>query len=433
MTDPGVTSSTRQNRPRLSWSDGAGSHTFELSETRTVGSAPLCDIVIADRAVSRLHAELAPREDGLWVRDLESRNGTYLGGIKVIEARVPNAMNLRFGTTEVNVTYSSVDVQSNVWSHNEFKSLIGHSTIMREIFARLARLAETDTPVLILGEPGSGKQAVARALHEASQRAGAPLVTLDCAALPEPVRAGAIIEAALEQAEGGALLLVEPYELPLSLQRELVPPLEANAFRVITTSTQDLRPMVNQGAFREALYFRLAGATVVVPPLRQRAADLKPLLEHFLGDRAALISARLMEDLSRLAWPGNVRELRLQAERLYRNGGRMSEMPDASPDAADPNVFGARTTEVDLRTLDPDALGIPPPVGEGSTMPRLPTGFEPWFESGFKEFRERWIENGEREYLRRLMLRTQRSSSAASREAGLERTYLYRLLKKHGV
>jgi two-component system response regulator GlrR len=423
-----------RSRPRLTWTDGAGSHALDLRDVRTVGSAPWCEMVLMDRAVSRVHAEIAPRDDGLWVRDLGSRNGTFVAGVKIVDARVPAGASIRFGTTEITVSYDPPAPPEVLWPEQSFSGLVASSTIMREVFALVDELAKGEAAVLFVGEAGTGKHALARAMHDASARAGSPFIVLDCGALPGPVEAAEIIEEALRSAEGGTLLLDEPAELPISIQRELIPPLDAKAFRVVATTTRDLRPLVNHGAFREGLYFRLAaGATVNVPPLRERLGDLPVLLEHFLGDRASLATEALLGDLSRVPWTGNVRELQLYAERLRASGGESRDFPEpAEPfDDVIPTFDNDLGSTVEVPALETDQAAAL--AGTSGDAPRLPAGLEPWFETGFKEFRERWIELGEREYLRRLMKRTNRSSGAASREAGLERTYLYRLLKKHGV
>lgn len=419
-----------RSRPRLAWTDAAGSHSLDLTEARTLGSAPTTDVVVADRAVSKLHAALSPREDGLWVKDLASRNGTFVGGVKVVEARVPHGTSVRVGTTEIVVTYGTPEPPEGLFPEPTLGALIGRTAAMREVFASVARLAPTETSVLFAGEPGTGKEALARSMHELSGRSGAPFVIVDCAALPDPVAAAELLEEALQQAVGGTLVLDEPAELSIAVQRELVPPIEAKAFRTVATTTRDLRPLVNQGAFREGLYFRLAGATVRVPPLRERAADLPLLFRHFLGTRQDLATPELLEDLTRLPWLGNVRELELFAKRVLESGGPPSLVPE-SPDADSepiPTFDGAMTMETPIvHALEVAADGVGQPVAH------MPAGLEPWFETGFKEFRERWIDLGEREYLRRLMKRTKRASSTAARAAGLERTYLYRLIKKHGV
>ena len=413
-----------RSRPRLTYTDQAGEHVVELTGARNVGSAPQCEIVVQDRAVSRLHATFSPREDGLWVRDLGSRNGTFVGGVKVMEARVPAGAAIRVGTTKIAVTYGTPQPPADVWPETTFGRLHARSPLMREVFSKVAALAKTDTPVVLLGERGTGKDALAREMHEMSPRARSPYVVVDCGALPDLTAAAAVLEDALGNAEGGTLVLDEPSELPVEIQRELVPPIEAKAFRAIALTIRDLGPFVATGAFREGLYFRLAGATVVVPPLRERVSDLAFLLEHFLGDRADLVTPTMLEDLSRVPWPGNVQELRLYAERLRASGGAtLLTSLDAPP--------GPEPIEIDLGgTMEAPALAMDA-KGVAESASRVPRDVD--FEQGFKEFREKWIELGEREYLRRLMLRTNRSSGVASREAGLERTYLYRLLKKHGV
>ncbi len=421
---------TPRSRPQLTWTDAAGSHALELRETRTAGSAAFCELVIADKAVSRIHFELDPLPDGLWVRDLGSRNGTYVNGVKVTEARVPAGTVIRVGTTDMTVAYNNPEPPSEPTDAiTSFGEVEGYSAAMREVFATLSALAKTDTSIIIEGETGTGKKALARAVHDASPRAGSPFVIVECAGLPkDPHQLAETLEETLASAEGGTLVLDAPAELSLAVQRELTPPLDAKAFRVIVTTQRDLRRLVNQGAFRENLYFRLAGATVRVPPLRQRTADLVPLLHRFLGDQRHLATPQLLADLERLPWMGNVRELHQYAERL-RSGDRVRAVATAALDAADSDDH----RRVRLTDGEPEgsAFEREPPAAEIGRM--LPIALEPWFLIGFKEFRERWIDLGEREYLRRLMLRTNRSSSVASREAGLERTYLYRLIKKHGV
>ncbi len=422
-------------RPRLSWTDSAGSHVLDLVETRTAGSAVHCELVIADRAVSRVHTELSPREDGLWVVDLGSRNGTYVNGVRVSEARVPPNAVVRVGTTDISVIYGNAEIPEGLWAEPAFCGLIGYSARMREVFSATANAAKNEANVILEGEVGTGKKSLARAIHTSSAHSGAPFIVVECAALTSPEQIVETLEEALQSAEGGTLVLEEPSELPLAVQRELTPPLDAKAFRVVTTTTRDLRRLVNQGAFRETLYFRLAGSTIRVPALRDRSIDVVPLLHAFLGDDKHLATNQLIADLERLPWTGNVRELRILADRM-RSGDIARAAAEAALDAADSDDFQrVRTYEAEYGTMEAPSLEAilanSPPSADLARQ--IPPGVEPWFLIGFKEFRERWIDLGEREYLRRLMLRTNRSSSTASREAGLERTYLYRLIKKHGV
>ena len=429
-----------RSRPQLTWSDAAGSHQLDLADARTAGSGLHCELVIADKAVSRLHFEVDPQPDGLWVRDLGSRNGTYVNGVKVTEARVPTGSVIRIGTTDITVAYSNPELPV-LGEPRTFGGLIGGSWVMQSMFEALGAIASTESTVILEGEAGTGKKALAKAIHDASTRAGGPFIVVECAGLPREDSVADALENALISAEGGTLVLDSPAELPLAVQRELTPPLDAKAFRVIVTTQRDLRRLVNQGAFRENLYFRLAGATVRVPPLRQRTGDLVPLLTRFLGEQSQLATRQLVEDLERLPWIGNVRELQVYAENL-RTGDLVRAVAMAHLDAVESDDFHrGRDGVVDTMETSTigGVLGSESPVGDRPGQPlgdigrMLPIALEPWFLIGFKEFRERWIDLGEREYLRRLMQRTNRSSGAASREAGLERTYLYRLLKKHGV
>lgn len=444
-----------RSSPHLSWTDSSGPHGLDVRDARTLGSAPGLGVSVGDRAVSRVHAELVPREDGLWVRDLGSRNGTYVAGVKVQDARVPNGAVVKVGATEITVTYGSPLRPMDLWPEARFQGLVGRSAVMREVFAALAKLAPESTSVLVTGEAGTGKSAAARALHDASPRADKPFVVVDCAAFAAALLDGELFGhvteeklGAIENAEGGTLLLDDVSELPLVVQQKLAKVLEAKTtarigeagqgrpfdVRVVATSSRDLRVMVNRGSFREDLYLKIAGTTVSLPALRDRMADLGGLVDHFLAGQTA--GPDLVTELAKLPWPGNVAELRLVVERAGGASEKVAMLSSTSGgDAGD-----GRTMDVTHRGIpgaassrdvgDVGGVGATP---AGSSEEPMPGFVEPWFGAGYKDFREKWQDLGEREYLRRLMLRTGRISSVASRESGLDRTYLYRLLKKHGV
>ena len=421
-------------RPRIAWTDLNGVHDHVLTERAVVGSAQKVGIVLADPMVSRIHAELELRDGGMWVRDLGSRNGTYIEGVMVGSGRVPDGGRIRLGSTELRVTYDDATVPApELWPESNFGPLVGSSAPMRELFARLARVAATSSSVLIRGETGTGKELVARAIHAASRRAQGPLVVIDCGSLPEQLleaelfghARGAFTGAhqervgAFEAAEGGTIFLDEIGEMPLSMQPKLLRVLESRTIRrvgethvrpvdvrVLSATHRDLRKMVNGGAFREDLYFRLAVLPILVPPLRERADDLLLLVEHFLGAPTNDLSPALVAELRNRPWLGNVRELRNFVERAI--------------------AFGAKTAlamSTDKDSLRPPAPANVPAVGD----PDLDVSVD------FRAFREAWIEKGERLYVERMLASHAGVVTAASQAAGLDRTYFYKLMRRLGI
>jgi two-component system, NtrC family, response regulator GlrR len=419
---------TRRN-PAVSWRDRDGeSHSKTIEEKTVVGTEAQVDLRLVDPLVSRLHAELDPRESGLWVRDLGSRNGSYVENVLVLEACVPKGGKVRFGDTELTVTYGPQETPVELWPSPQFGRLIGPSVKMREIFARLARIARSPASVLIEGETGTGKELVARAIHDASARAGRPFVVIDCGALPENLldaelfghvrgaftgavdgRAGAI-----ESADGGTVFLDEVGELPLGVQPKLLRVLESRTVRrlgqnehrpvdvrVISATHRDLRTMVNNRAFREDLYFRLAVLPVRVPPLRERPGDIIALAQYFLPrESVGSVTPQLMRELVTRPWLGNVRELRNVLERIVTLGAD-AELSDALP-----AVTAGRTSW--RPNLTPDLLRLQ-----------------------HRDLREQVLQAAEQEYLRALLEKHGRNISAAAAASGLNRTYLHRLIAKH--
>jgi transcriptional regulator with PAS, ATPase and Fis domain len=413
-------------KPILSWSDGRGRHTREVDGSLVLGGAEGVDVLVDDPAVSRLHAELELLDSGLWVRDLESRNGTFVQSVRVTRACIPEGGVVRLGATDLTVSYAPEATPVEVWPDARFGPMVGASIPMRELFARLARVARSEATVLIQGETGTGKEAAARAIHEASPRAGAPFVIIDCGALPENLleaelfghRRGAFTgavearEGAIEAAEGGTVFLDEIGELPLSMQPKLLRVLESRTVRrlgdtaqrpvnvrFLSATNRDLRTMVSTRAFREDLYFRLAVLPVTIPPLRERPSDILALVHHFLPREAlASVTPQMVRELMGRPWLGNVRELRNFVERALALGAREAlALSAATPDGAE-------------------------------TQPRFPPAL---LTLPYKEMRERVLLAAERDYVEALLARHDRDVSAAAEAAGLNRTYLYRLVAKH--
>ena len=237
--------------------------------------------------------------------------------------------------------------------HTQFSGagLVGQSGAMREVYDLMERIAPADVPVLLLGETGTGKGLVARALHGRSTRAARPFVAVNCAALPEQLleselfghKKGAFTGATtdrmglFQEAEGGTLFLDEIGDLSLGLQSKLLHVLERHVIRplgssrevevdvrVMAATHRDLRRMVAQGTFREDLLYRLDVVSLELPPLRHRREDIPDLAAHFLAQAKQRhphspvegLSPEVMARFLDYAWPGNVRELAHLVERL---------------------------------------------------------------------------------------------------------------------
>jgi transcriptional regulator with GAF, ATPase, and Fis domain len=305
-----------------------------------------------------------------------------------------------------------------------------------------------DASVLIHGETGTGKELAARAIHDASARADKPFVVVDCAALPENLldaelfghARGAFTGAigarpgAIESADGGTVFLDEIGEMPIAMQPKLLRVLESRAVRRIGETThrtmdvrfvsathRDLLTMVNAGDFREDLYFRLSVLPIVVPPLRARMDDLELLFNHFLkasgGDKA---SPELMRQLTSRHWRGNVRELRNFVDRARALGA--TEALAMTAQGGTPRISTIPEAPASSSNVSASAAGA-------SVRPDSPA----MFEQAYKDFREAWIDAGEKEYIRKLLLRHNRNVAAAAREADVDRTYIYRLIRKHDL
>jgi two-component system nitrogen regulation response regulator GlnG len=227
--------------------------------------------------------------------------------------------------------------------------LVGRSAAMQEIYRLLARLMQTDLTVMITGESGTGKELVARALHDYGKRRGGPFVAINMAAIPRDLieselfghEKGAFTGAntrssgRFEQAEGGTLFLDEIGDMPMEAQTRLLRVLQQGEYttvggrtpiktdvRIIAATNKDLRILIQQGLFREDLFFRLNVVPLRLPPLRERAEDVPDLIRHFfaLAEREGLprkqIDQAALDRLKKYPWPGNVRELENLARRL---------------------------------------------------------------------------------------------------------------------
>ena len=279
--------------------------------------------------------------------------------------------------------------------------LIGRGSRMTEIRRAIADLATTSADILVIGETGTGKEQVARAIHEASDRRGKQFVAVNCGAVPESVfesemfghEPGAFTGAVkrrigkIEHANGGTLLLDEIESMPLALQVKLLRVVQERRLerlggndlipvdcRIVAATKEDLLAAAKAGRFREDLFYRLNVVTIELPPLRERREDIPALFEHFVGAAAARyqrappdISPTLLRSLASRDWPGNARELRNEADRfvLGISGGSAStrEAPKNLPDIIDEverQIIAQALREAGNQvTATAAALGIP--------------------------------------------------------------------------
>jgi DNA-binding NtrC family response regulator len=305
-----------------------------------IGAGSSNDVVLEDAHASRFHCELRKTDQGWLIRDLGSLNGTRVGDVGIKEGVLHSGATIQVGETKIRFLADEGKPEEVVASPKQaFGDVLGRSLRMREVFAVLERIAPTELTLLILGETGSGKDVMARAIHAESPRAKKPFVVFDCAAVaPNLIESelfghvkGAFTGAnetrdgVFVRADGGTLFLDEIGELPLDLQPKLLRALEQRTIRqvgggkeipvdvrIIAATHRNLDQHVKDGHFRQDLFFRLSVVTIQVPSLRQRTEDLPLIIERLLvqSGKSVGISPETMAILEKYDWPGNVRELR---------------------------------------------------------------------------------------------------------------------------
>ncbi|NBW95718.1 MAG: sigma-54-dependent Fis family transcriptional regulator [Planctomycetia bacterium] len=316
-----------------------------------------------------------------------------------------------------------------------FEGFLGESPAMREVYSIIDRVAASSVDVLISGETGTGKELVARALHQRSRRANAPFVPVDCGAIPDALmeseffghEKGAFTNAdsrrmgLVEFADGGTLFLDEVGELPLALQAKLLRVLQERRVRrvgarqetgvdvrVIAATSRNLDAMVERGEFRRDLLYRINVVRIDLPPLRDRGDDVGLLAEYFanraaqeMGKPVSGLSLDAYQVLKSYHWPGNVREL----QNVVRRAVALTR--SATPDVEDlPDEVVAAA-----------GRGLPAADGDG----------------GFFARRAEHVAKFEKQYLAELLTRHHGDVSAAARDAKLPRGTLYRLMKAHDL
>ncbi|MGK4004189.1 sigma 54-interacting transcriptional regulator [Sorangium sp. So ce1036] len=391
-----------------------------------VGRDPSCGVVVDDPEVSSTHCELRAEGPGVLLRDLGSKNGTFVSAVRVREAILTAACPIQVGGSML--SFDPLEKERvEVGFDESFGPLIGASPRMRHLFRLLREVSPTDLSLLITGETGTGKELVAQAIHDASSRRGGPFVVVDCASLP-----GALAESflfghergafpgALERKDGafheanhGTIFLDELGELPPELQPKLLRVLterklkrvgsrlhEPIDVRIIAATRRDLGRVMNTGRFRSDLFFRIAQMRIDLPPLRERREDIPPLVQSVcerMGcpERAVEMINLITTTLGQHDFPGNVREL------INVTSVAASLPPGAEAMAA-----------------------ILPLEGSGDVV--APT-------SAFGEAKRSAVAAFEQRYFSDLIRATGGNISEMARRAGMERHHVRMFLRKHGL
>ncbi len=410
------------------------SKVFAITETEySIGREISNNLFVGDVAVSRQHCRIQREGARFVVRDLESLNCTFVNGVPVRQRPLAhgdclkigdsiflflldedvagetaspdepghpdNGENGRFAHPTVLLRVAQESSERLQWLEQENRRLreeinldhnmVGESPRMRHVYQLIAKVAPTDTTVMIRGESGVGKELVARAIHENSPRAGKPFVAINCAALSDTLLeselfghekgafTGAIAQkkGKLEIAQGGTVFLDEMGELSSSVQARLLRALQEREFervggmrpikadiRLIAATNRDLEAAIEEGSFRPDLYFRLNVVSITLPPLRERREDIPLLANYFAakyGQRCKRpvrgISAQARERLVNYAWPGNVRELENAIERAVVLGSTEFILPEDLPEAVQETDLPAGSSSRKLSDLMKEA------------------------------------------------------------------------------
>jgi len=401
-----------------------GYHIGDASEVR-IGRDRRNAIILPHTTVSRHHANLLRQGRKYLLMD-RSSNGTFVNGERADKLLVDPGTQIHIGPFRLVLTEEEMPLWAKPTEESPVNEavhpgtgLVGSSEEMAMLTQAIEKMAPSNATALIMGETGTGKELVALALHDLSERAPAPFVAINCGAIsPELVEselfghekgsftgAGSERKGAFEQADGGTLFLDEIGELSMDLQPKLLRVLESGEIRrvgaqtttkvdvrVVAATHRNLKAEAERGGFRSDLLYRLYVFPLLVPPLRARKEDVPELAGYFYGDREAF-TGPAMKRMMNHDWPGNVRELKnvLERARILTGGGKIG--PE------------------DLVFLDESPLsGVTP------TDP-LPETFEEL----------------ERLYYTRALEKSDGNISAAAKSLGIPKSTLYDRLKRYGL
>ena len=407
--------------------------------------ATRCDLIVTDLMMPRMRGTELVREvkavDPDAVILLITAFGSIESAIEAMKAGAFHYITKPFRTDEIILHVSRAlqqrqlceelqRLRSEILERNSFENIIGKSEKMQEVFSIVRQTSDLAANVLILGESGTGKEMVARAIHHHSSRADRPFIPLNCAAVPETLLESELFgylrgtftdarkdrRGLFQEASGGILFLDEISEIPITLQAKLLRVIEDKEGRPlgakqserldtpnVSACNADLEHQVEQGRFRQDLYYRLNVIRIELPPLRQRCEDIPVLAEHFLQKYApqakreiGSIDQEALTALVNYRWPGNVRELEHTIERAVLLGKEPS--------------IGLKDLPLQSQVNNGTSVPLAAAVANGYTLRDL-----------------------EREYILRVIESTYGNKAEAARILGVDRTTLYRKLEEYKV
>ena len=404
----------------------------------SMGSGMHNDLRLEDASISKRHCEITVDEEGYRIQDLDSTNGTYVQGIRVTQAYLNPGAELTLGKTRLIFCPMQESQDIPVSTQEAFGGVLGKSLAMRRVFHLVETYSGSDASVMLTGETGTGKEILAEEIHRHSPRRHKPFIVIDCAALAKDLieselfghTRGAFTGAsgersgAFEHADGGTVFLDEIGDLSLDLQPKLLRVLEKREIRrvgsndvrrvnvrIICATNRKMDVEVNEGRFREDLFYRLSVVPIELPPLRRRREDIPMLVRKFItqlhGPQAVkdLVDFdATMEVLKRHEWPGNVRELRNLVDLAFYNAKRPVDLSSF----LSMGQFNRRAAEKE--------------------SPFAVTADRP-----FKDVKNEIVTEFEKRYLQDLLARNDGNVPKSAKDSGIERAALQRLLKKYDL
>jgi DNA-binding NtrC family response regulator len=384
-----------------------------------IGAGLGADIIINDESVSRRHLQLALTNDEIEILDLGSRNGTFYQGQRVGRLTLNREATITLGRVRVSVSPQLNSVSQIDADVIQYGSVIGNSQPMQQLFSTLKELENSTVPVVIQGESGTGRELLARTIHEHSPVRQGPFVVVNCGAIDRNSARSELLgtgmgaspggrAGAFEAAAGGTLLLDEIGELSPDIQPLLLQILESEkvvrigetleqsvSVRVIASTSLSLTQAVSEGRFRSDLLYRLNVVVLHVPPLRTRDKDVGILARHFASQCGIVrLPVPVVEQLEQHKWPGNVRELL----NIIRGFAAIGELPQA------PIQGDEQLAEMLRRVLD--------------------------VEQPYQVQKDHILNQFIDVYLSMLLERTHGNQSEAARVSGIDRAHLNKMIAK---